>query len=60
MLQNGMVHLKNLAANVSRFIVSVSDHFGTLCIKGLNDRKTINMLIPKFTFKCLMKIPYQY
>ena len=30
MSQNGQTHFKNLAAN------AVSDHFGTLCIKGLN------------------------
>ena len=31
MSQNGQTHFKNLAA----FAATVSDHFGTLCIKGL-------------------------
>ena len=33
MSQNGKTHFKNLAANAA----SVSDHFGTLCIKGLKN-----------------------
>ena len=28
--------LKNLTAFAARFLKCVSDHFGTLCIKGLN------------------------
>ena len=35
MSQNNETHFKNLAANAARFL-SVFDHFGTLCIKGLN------------------------
>ena len=35
MSQNGQTHFKNLAAFAARFL-NVSDHFGTLCIKGLN------------------------
>ena len=35
MSQNGQTHFKNLAANAARFL-SVSDHFGTLCIKRVN------------------------
>ena len=34
MCQNGQTHFKNLAAFAARFW-NVSDHFGTLCIKGL-------------------------
>ena len=34
MSQNGQTHFKNLAANTARFL-NMSDHFGTLCIKGL-------------------------
>ena len=34
MSQNGQTHFKNLAANAAR-----SDHFGTLCIKGLSEFK---------------------
>ena len=34
MSQNSQTHFKNLAANPAKFS-SVSDHFGTLCIKGL-------------------------
>ena len=34
MSQNGQTHFQTLAANTARFI-SVSDHFGTLRIKGL-------------------------
>ena len=34
MPQNGQTHFKNLAANAAR-LLSVSNHFGTLCIKGL-------------------------
>ena len=33
MSQNGQTHFKNLAANA--WFGSVSDRFGTLCIKGL-------------------------
>ena len=33
MTQNGQTHFKNFAENAARR--SVSDHFGTLCIKGL-------------------------
>ena len=36
MSQNGQTHLKNLAAFAPRFL-KVSDHFGILCIKGLNE-----------------------
>ena len=32
MSQNGQTHFKSLAANA---FISVFDHFGTLCIKGL-------------------------
>ena len=35
MSQNGQTHFKNLAAFAARF-QSMSDHFGTLCIKGLS------------------------
>ena len=34
MSQKRQTHFKNLAANAARFL-SVSDLFGTLCIKGL-------------------------
>ena len=35
MSPNDQTHFKNLVANVARFLKSVSDHFGTSCIKGL-------------------------
>ena len=34
MSENGQTHFKNLATNAAR-LLSVSDQFGTLCIKGL-------------------------
>ena len=34
MSENGQTHFKNLAAFAARFL-NYSDHFGTLCIKGL-------------------------
>ena len=34
MSENGLTHLKNLAAFAARFL-NMSDHFETLCIKGL-------------------------
>ena len=40
MSQNGQTHFKNLAGNAARF-QSVSDRFGTLCIKGLKDSKVV-------------------
>ena len=36
MPQNGQAHYENLAPNIARFLKSVSDHFGTLFIKGVN------------------------
>ena len=36
MSQNGQTHFKNRAADAVRFL-NVSDHFGTLCIKGLKN-----------------------
>ena len=36
MSSNGQTHFKNLAAFAARFL-SVSDHFRTLCIKGLSE-----------------------
>ena len=39
MTQNGQTHFENLAAFAARFL-SVSDHFGTLCIQGLIVKKS--------------------
>ena len=55
MSQNGQTHFKNLAA------ISLSDHFETLCIKGLNQplleilsyfsQSALNIEIPTYTSK---------
>ena len=44
MSQNSMTHFKNLAANATEFW-SVSDDFGTLCIKGLRWWACLSILI---------------
>ena len=36
MSQNGQTHFKNLAA------FAISDHFGTLCTKGLKVKKNVS------------------
>ena len=43
MSQNGQRHFKNLAANAAR-ILSVSEHFGTLCIAGLKHNSSLLLL----------------
>ena len=40
MFQNGQTHFKNLAAFSAR-LLSVSDDFGSSCIKGLKQKKNI-------------------
>ena len=42
MSQNGQTHFKNLAANAARFL-KCTDHFGTLCIKGLRKLRKIDI-----------------
>ena len=49
MSQNNETHFKNLAANAARFL-SVFDHFGTLCIKGLNLIKLWSQIQGQFSF----------
>ena len=36
MPQNGQAHFKNLAANAAKIFKNLSDHFETLCMKGLS------------------------
>ena len=60
MSQNGQPHFKNLAVFVARLFFKVSDHFGTLCIKGFKTSLEFRNQTHCFNYSKLEAVPNRW